>query len=76
MITESQYRRLSTQEVVGRKVRTLRPLSNRQIDVPIGTILTITEKRGGYTLKAPACVTCGVSVYIREVIGFMLEFEP
>ncbi len=76
MITDSQYRRLRTREVVGRKVRTLRPLTNRQIEVPTGTVLTITEKSGGYTLKAPACDTCGVSVYIAKVTPYLLEFEP
>jgi hypothetical protein len=48
-------------------VRTTRVLSNGNIEVPVGTICRIFDKRGGFNLKTEACKTCGVSVYITHV---------
>jgi hypothetical protein len=48
-------------------VRTNVVLHNGVIEIPVGTKCTITDKRGGFTLKSEPCKLCGVSIFITKV---------
>lgn len=70
------YDRLTEDELVGRKVKTLEPMANGKMEIPAGTVCTITRKWGGFNLKAEPCESCGVSVYITRVSPEQVEFLP
>lgn len=60
-ITWTEYKKKPERFWKGRKVKTLRELSNGYWSIPEGFILTITHKYCGFDLKATdTCPHCGV----------------
>lgn len=47
--------------------RTTRVLTNANMTIPAGTVVTIRDKRSGLTLCGEPCFACGVQIYIRRV---------
>lgn len=72
----TEYRRLRAWEVKGRKVRLIDEVANRLIIIPVGTICTITDKHGGFSIEGPACPSCGVKVRITKVSASKVELLP
>jgi hypothetical protein len=59
---------MKVDDLHGRKVRTLREMSNGNYHIPAGTIVEVSGTwRSGVSLKSPACGHCGVAVYISHV---------
>ncbi len=71
-----EYRKMTKEQLKGRKVRTNVPLSTRVMEIPVGTILTIAGKSNGLELESEACAHCGVKVYIRKVEPYMVDLLP
>ncbi len=61
------YKKTLERDLVGRLVRTLKPMKNGFVNIPSGTLCTITRKWSGLKLETQACLHCGVSVYITKV---------
>ena len=61
---------------MGRKVRTLRELTNANITLPAGMVLTITSGTGWNKLglKGEPCSCCGVRPHITRVDVGSVEF--
>ena len=58
-----------------KKVETFVSMRNGMIEIPVGTICSITDKRGGFTLKTDACPSCGVRIFIRKVNPTNVEVQ-
>ncbi|MCE2494590.1 MAG: hypothetical protein J4F40_18665 [Alphaproteobacteria bacterium] len=67
------YQKMTNAQLIGRKVRTLRTLSNRVEEIPIGTALTIVRKHSGFHLTGDRCEHCGVRVFIHGVEASAVE---
>jgi hypothetical protein len=66
-MTWKEYQKKPSRDFVGKQVRLLRALQSSVQNIAAGEILTITEKKGGFTLKGPRCKHCRVSVFFRKV---------
>lgn len=66
-MSEGFYKRNSTDFFKGKKVISLRKLRNGWSELPAGTVFTIEDKSGGFSLQSDPCKCCGVRVYIRKV---------
>lgn len=73
MITKSEYNKHNNVYWTGRKVTTLVDLENSLIKIKAGSILTIADKRSGFTLESEKCPSCSVSVFIRKVLPQKLK---
>lgn len=71
-----EYDRLTGEQLRGRKVRTLCPMSNGFVEIPAGTILTIGRKFSGFTMRSEPCSLCGVRVLISRVEPQSVELLP
>jgi len=72
---------------VGWKVRLLHRASNQLVEIPAGTILTVTSSGPVKTLRGPQCESCGIApvltyrlnraAFLREVefVEFVVESE-
>ena len=67
MISCKEYRKRTLAQWKKVKVETIVPLRNGYMEIPVGTVCSITDKHGGFTLKTDACPTCGIHVFIRKV---------
>lgn len=67
------YQKLTKTQVVGRKVRLRRTISNGRYDFAAGTVMTIEDKKRGYTLKTDSCPTCGVSARVSRVEPYNVD---
>ena len=61
------YRKMLNKQFIGLKVRTLKELRNGLCTIAAGTVCTITQKRGGFSLETERCPCCGVKVDISRV---------
>lgn len=66
-ITEAEYRRVSRDNWMHQKVRTIVPLDNGNLRIPAGAVLVIEDKQGGFQLIGPPCSHCGVAIRITKV---------
>lgn len=76
VITSAEYKKRSAREWQAAKVRTRRALSNRNMVIPVGTVVTITEKYSGFSIAGAPCPCCGVQVRVTRVSpGDLEEFD-
>lgn len=61
---------------IGRKVRALRALSNGNLAIPEGKILTVKRYWKGLTLVTDGCPNCGVRLFITRVSEHDVELLP
>ena len=73
MISEKSYKKLTAKFWIGKKVRTLVDLSNGWCSIAKGTILEITGKGGGFSLKSSPCHSCKVRISIAKVQPYDVE---
>lgn len=64
---EKFYRKHKREWFIGKKVRTLRTLRSRAIEIPKGTICEITDKFGGFGIRANPCSCCGVGIFMKKI---------
>lgn len=58
----------------GLTVRTLEPLLNGNIQIPVGTVCEVETSGGtGLRLRTKPCSCCGVAVYITRVYPHHVE---
>lgn len=62
-MTPTEYKKARA----GLRLRTLRPLRNGWGTIPTGTLVTVTFKRGGFTVQGDPCECCGVRVSMTHV---------
>lgn len=60
------YRR-TERELKGLRARTTRELSNGWATIAAGTLVTITGKRSGLTIRTERCPHCSVAVHMTKV---------
>lgn len=68
------YDKTTEKEFVGKKVKSLIPLSNGLYKIPAGTIWTIQRKWKGFGLWSDPCLHCGVRVHISDVSPRDVDF--
>ncbi len=61
---------------IGRRVRALRALSNGNLTVPPGKILTVARNWKGLELVSDPCPHCGVKIRITRVSVHSVELLP
>ena len=61
------YERISENDFIGRKVKSLVPFRSGMFKFPVGITLTIRRKYGGFELITDPCPHCGVAAYINKV---------
>lgn len=67
-MTGAEYRRLTEQDMVGRRWRTSRVIRNSGgNEIAAGTEVAVTRKFGGVTIRVPRCDHCGQSVSVSRV---------
>ena len=64
---ESEYRRTPEKELVGRRVKSLKPFRNGLFVIPAGIVFKIERKHGGFHLITEPCSKCGISAFISKV---------
>jgi len=67
MISERDYVKNTDVFWTGKKVRTLRDMSNGWLTIKAGTICIIKRKFAGFALETERCLTCGVAIKISRV---------
>lgn len=72
-MNRQEYEKTTLAEMQKSKWRTTRVLINGNMEIPIGTVVEITQKRGGLNLRAEKCSHCGVVVYITKVFASSVE---
>lgn len=75
-MTVQEYRKMTKEQLTGRKVRTNVPLKSRAMEIPAGTVLTVVGKSNGLDLESEACGHCGVKTFIRKVEPSMVDLLP
>ena len=70
------YQKMTEAQVRGRRIITRRPLSNSYLQLPTGSIATITNKRSGYDLTFDPCPHCGVKALLHKVSPRALDLLP
>lgn len=75
-MTSQKYRKMTKEQLKGRKVRTNVPLSTRVMEIPASTVLTVVGKSNGLDLESEACSHCGVRIFIRKVEPYMVDLLP
>lgn len=66
-LTAAWYRRTTDKQMTGLRVVTLRPLTNSNGTIAAGTIMTITRKFDGLSLRADKCSCCEFAPTISRV---------
>ncbi|MBA7658439.1 hypothetical protein ES703_66390 [subsurface metagenome] len=61
------YERTTERLFKGRRVMSLRRLTNGWCSMPMFTIYTIEGKQGGFTLISDECPTCGIRMSVSRV---------
>lgn len=74
-ITRREYEARTKKEWKGTRVRTVVPIENRLGRIPRGTLCTIMDKAGGFTLETDPCPHCGVQFFIRKVHPKDVSYE-
>jgi hypothetical protein len=69
----NEYRRHNEKWFEGKQAKLLDDIQSPSQFIKKGTILTITGKYNGFTLKTKTCEHCGVAVFIRKVSPLHLE---
>lgn len=67
------YRRHNEKWFEGKRVKLLDDIQSSSQFIKKGTVLFITGKYNGFTLKTKTCEHCGVAVFIRKVSPHHLE---
>lgn len=67
------YTRTPATEMIGKRVRSQRPLANSVCELPTGTLFEITAKFGGLDLKSEPCPKCGLQAFFRKVPAYYVE---
>lgn len=75
-MTAQEYRKMTKEQLTGRKVRTNVTLKSRAMEIPAGTVLTVVGKSNGLDLESEACSHCGVKIFIRKVEPSMVNLLP
>lgn len=73
-ITYSEYKRLTNDEVVGRRVVLRQDINIGWLIAPKGLICTITRKFNGYEMIGDPCPKCGVRVRMKRVPSVCCDF--
>jgi len=68
------YERTAERQFIGRKVKSLRPMSNGLFHFPAGMTFTIRRKQGGFELLSDPCPHCGIAAYVSKVEPQAVEF--
>lgn len=68
------YRGTTEQQFIGRKVKSLRPMSNGRYRFPAGMTFTIKRKYGGFELLSDPCPHCGIQAFINRVKPDAVDF--
>ncbi len=68
-----RYDQLTLEEAKKLRLRLKIKIRNGNMEVPAGTVVTVTNKLKGWTIKTDPCKCCGVSVYVSRVSHFDLE---
>ncbi len=68
------YERTREKEFIGRKVKSLRSMSNRLYRFPAGMTWTIERKQGGFELLSDPCPHCGIRAYVNKVSPGSVDF--
>lgn len=66
-------KRLRETDLVGRRAVLLKTVSSANVTIPAGTVVEITRKYAGYTIKAQRCIGCGSDMVVTRVFGTSLE---
>lgn len=61
------YNKTTESQFVGRKVKSLRSMSNGLYRFPVGMTFTIRRKYGGFELLSDPCPHCGIQAVINKV---------
>lgn len=61
------YERTTQAQFIGRKVKSLCPMSNGLYRLPAGMTFTIKKKHGGFDLLSDPCPHCGIQAVIAKV---------
>lgn len=77
MISDKQYRKHTSDEWEGTKVKARRPIESGRYSLPAGTIFTVERKYSGFKLRSDPCDECGGQMKVRKVPPRALELvEP
>ncbi len=68
------YERTTEKNFIGRKVKSLRPISNGLYRFPAGMTFTIEGKQKGFALLSDPCPHCGIQAYINKVEPQAVDF--
>lgn len=69
----NEYQKLTLEEAQKRKWRTTQEMTNRNMRIPKGTIVTLIGKCNGWELVGDPCPCCGVAVSMRKVPHWCIE---
>lgn len=73
---QSDYKRMTERQLMGRRVRVLRPLTNAWGTIPVGAECRITRKFQGFSLTSDPCSHCGVRVSMSRVNPYNVDLLP
>ena len=68
------YERTTNAQFIGRKVKSLRSMSNGLYRFPAGMTFTIKKKCGGFELLSDPCSHCGIQAFVNKVEPQAVEF--
>ncbi len=66
-MTRKEYESMTLEQMKKRKWRTCREIRTGAAVIGPGQPVTITQKRGGFTISTEKCKHCNVSFYARKV---------
>ena len=68
------YKKTTAIKFIGRKVKSLRSMSNGLYRFPAGMTFTIKRKQGGFELLSDPCPHCGIQAFINKVEPQAVDF--
>lgn len=68
------YNKTTEREFIGRKVKSIRSMSNGLYRFPAGMTFTIKRKQGGFELLSDPCPHCGIRATVSKVKPQAVEF--
>ena len=75
-MTKKEYRSYTESQLLGRKVRLVRPVANSYAVMSAGAVGTIDRKYTGLSLIFDKCETCGIQFRINRVQPHEVELLP